>query len=42
MIETIISMIMVFISTSIDELFLLMLIFAKAQTKNQVRQVYWG
>ena len=42
MIETIISMIMMFISTCIDELFLLMLIFAKAQTKNQVRQVYWG
>ncbi|MDO5044461.1 MAG: CadD family cadmium resistance transporter [Coriobacteriia bacterium] len=42
MVQTILSAIAVFISTSIDYVFLLLIIFSQAHSKSQVRQVFAG
>ncbi|GEN51199.1 CadD family cadmium resistance transporter [Alkalibacterium pelagium] len=42
MLQTIISAIAVYISTSIDYLFILLIIFSQSQTKKGLRQIYLG
>ncbi|GEK90361.1 cadmium resistance transporter (or sequestration) family protein [Alkalibacterium putridalgicola] len=42
MIETIISAIAVYISTSIDYLFILLVIFSQSPTKKGITHIYWG
>ncbi|SFC65467.1 cadmium resistance transporter (or sequestration) family protein [Alkalibacterium subtropicum] len=42
MIETIISAIAVYISTSIDYLFILLIIFSQSHTKKGIAHIYWG
>lgn len=42
MLQTIISAIAVYISTSIDYLFILLIIFSQSQTKQGLRQIYLG
>jgi len=42
MIQTILSAIAVYISTSIDYLFILLILFSQTHTKKEVSQVYWG
>ena len=42
MLQTIFSAIAVYISTSIDYLFILLIIFSQSQTKKGIRQIYLG
>lgn len=42
MIQTILSALAVYISTSIDYLFILMIIFSQAHTKKGLQHIYWG
>ena len=42
MIQTILSALAVYMSTSIDYLFILMIIFSQAHTKKGLQHVYWG
>ena len=42
MLQTIFSAIAVYISTSIDYLFILLIIFSQSQTKRGLRQIYFG
>lgn len=42
LLQTILSAIVVYISTSIDYLFILMIIFSQKHTKKGLRQIYWG
>lgn len=42
MLQTILSAIAVYISTSIDYLFILLIIFSQSHTKEGIRHIYWG
>lgn len=42
MLQTILTAIAVYVSTSIDYLFILLIIFSQSHTKQGIRQIYWG
>lgn len=42
MLQSIFSASVVYISTSIDYLFILLIIFSQSHTKKELRQIYWG